>query len=40
MITDTFWGCVIMVGMAVGLFLSVMLFVYILYLFWRDNDEK
>ena len=40
MITDSFLGCVIMVGLAVGMFLSVMLVVYILYLFWRGDDEK
>ena len=41
MITDSFIGCVIMVGMAVGCFLSAMLFVYILYKFWKEfEDEK
>ena len=39
MITDTFTGCLIMVGMAVGLFLSIVLFVYILYVLWRDWDK-
>ena len=41
MITDTVLGCVIMVAMAVGLFLSVMLFIQLIYLLWRAwKDEE
>ena len=41
MITDTITGCIIMVGMAVAFFLSAMLLVYVLYIFWKEwRDEK
>lgn len=35
-------GCVVMVGMALALFLSVMLIVYILYtlITWRVDNDK